>query len=661
MPEKAAVIGAGTMGHGIAEVFALAGYHVGLTDAYPEALEKAKVSIRDSLSRLVKSSKITQEAAEQVFSRISFVGTVREAVEGASIVIEAVPEIEELKKKVFSQLDELTGSSVILASNTSNIRITSIAEGLRHPERVVGMHFFNPPVVLKLVEVIKGEKTSDEAFENAYRIVEKIGKTPIRVMKDTPGFVVNRVNAPESLFFCLLLEKGMAKPEEVDAFARGQGLPMGPYELMDYVGIDTVVHSLDYYARTLSPDYGKCRLFHSMVEKGMLGAKTGRGFYEWKDHRAQVPKAKPAENIDLLDVLALEVNEAVKLIEDAISSPEDIEAGVKLGMNRPFGPISVASSLTNAEIRAKLQKLHETFGVDVFAPAKSIAEGRLREIIQSKPAAQEKKEERAEAGGGVGTAAKYLKVDRPSSRVARIMISNTRNNLINHEVLTELEEELNRLWNDREVVSIIITGEGKNTSAGAQLTQYFSGPVDFMEASRKGERVYKLLQEIPKITIAEMKGYTLGGGFELSLSCDLRVASEDLVAGFPEVTLGLVPGWSGSQRLARLVGISRAMQYILTGDRRGASELVADGLIYRVFPPESVDEETVKLASELASRVSPVAAAAAKRLVNRGADVAYDSGLEMEAMAMGMLYGTEDLKEGISAFLQKRKPEFKGR
>ncbi len=158
MPEKAAVIGAGTMGgHGIAEVFALAGYHVGLTDAYPEALEKAKVSIRDSLSRLVKSSKITQEAAEQVFSRISFVGTVREAVEGgASIVIEAVPEIEELKKKVFSQLDELTGSSVILASNTSNIRITSIAEGLRHPERVVGMHFFNPPVVLKLVEVIKG-------------------------------------------------------------------------------------------------------------------------------------------------------------------------------------------------------------------------------------------------------------------------------------------------------------------------------------------------------------------------------------------------------------------------------------------------------------------------------------------------------------------------
>lgn len=209
-------------------------------------------------------------------------------------------------------------------------------------------------------------------------------------------------------------------------------------------------------------------------------------------------------------MLALEVNEAVKLIEDAISSPEDIEAGVKLGMNRPFGPISVASSLTNAEIRAKLQKLHETFGVDVFAPAKSIAEGRLREIIQSKPAAQEKKEERAEAGGGgVGTAAKYLKVDRPSSRVARIMISNTRNNLINHEVLTELEEELNRLWNDREVVSIIITGEGKNTSAGAQLTQYFSGgPVDFMEASRKGERVYKLLQEIPKITIAEMKGYT---------------------------------------------------------------------------------------------------------------------------------------------------------
>ena len=158
-----------------------------------------------------------------------------------------------------------------------------------------------------------------------------------------------------------------------------------------------------------------------------------------------------------------------------------------------------------------------------------------------------------------------------------------------------------------------------------------------------------------------MKGYTLGGGFELSLACDLRVGTEDVQIGFPEVTLGLVPGWGGTQRLPRLLGTSRASYLILTGTRFSGKEAFDMGIVNRLFPKEHVDEETLKFAEDLAQKAAPTAAALAKRLINKGSEVPMDTGLEMESIAMGLLYGTEDLKEGISAFLQKRKPEYPGR
>ncbi len=660
---RVTVIGAGIMGHGIAEVIALSGIPVILEDAFPEALKKAENGIGTSLEKMKKSGRISPEKASEVLGRITFSSDLKESVKDADLIIEAVPEIPDLKISLMKQISGNCRKDAIIASNTSNIRITTLAKDVINPDRFLGMHFFNPPVVMKLVEVIKSEKTSQETFDNLFEFTKRIGKTPIRVLKDSPGFVVNRINAPESLLFCLIMDKKMAKPEEIDAFGKLQGLPMGPYELIDYVGIDTVVHSLKYYSETIDPEYGKCKFFDSFVEAKNLGSKTGKGIYVWENGHAKIPDAKPSSVIDLMDVLVVEINEAAKIIEEGIAEPSEIETGVKLGMNRPFGPISVAEGLTNAEIKKKLEKLSEKFDTRIFYPAKSIQQGKLRELLAGRHKATEHQAGTAEKKEPVqkdGASPVSLSMDQ-DKKVAYLTISNTRNNLISYDVLKGLEKNLTELWNSKEINVIVVRGSGENFSAGAQLTQFFSGPMDFAENARLGERTFRMLSEIPKITIAEMKGYVLGGGFELSIWCDMRVSTPDAKIGFPEVTLGLIPGWGGSQRLSKLLGMSRATFLILTGERfdgKFASEI---GLVSKLYAADRIDDETRSFAEDLATKVAPISAAIAKRLINKGSDVPADNGLEMETMAMGLLYGTEDLKEGISAFLQKRKPDYKGR
>jgi len=662
---KVTVIGAGEMGRGIALVFAQYGNQVTLEDAYREQLDRALKYVDENIAKMTERGIIKSDEGPAIRERIKVSSSLEESVAGAELVVEAVPEIVELKQDIFKKLDELSSPNTILATNTSNIKISEICKYVSRKGRVLGMHFFNPANRMKLVEVIRSEFTEDEYFQKAVSIVESIGKTPVRVLKDSPGFIVNRINAPDMLFFCTVLDANIVKPEELDAYAKSQGLPMGPYELMDFVGLDTVVHSLDYYAKTLSEEYLKCKILRNMVQAGKLGKKSGSGFYDWSTGRANIPKASPSEKVTMMDIFAIEINEAVKLIEEEVALPDEIETAVKLGMNRPFGPISVAKSLTNAEVKKVLENISRTYGVKIFEPAKSIAEGRMKDVISIKafPKKEVKREEVKEEKKEERVEKKYLSiiVERRGNYVARILLNRPRHNFINSDLLKDLESALLDLWEDREVRVVVISSSGQTFSAGAELTQFIPGTFDFVEYSRKGERVFKLIQEIPKIVIAEIKGYALGGGFELALSCDIRVSTPNAQIGFPEVTLGLIPAWSGSQRLSRVAGVSRASYLILTGKRISGEEAKQFGIISEVFPEEKIDEETIKIAESISLGSSPIAASLAKRLINRGVDIAYDSALEMESMAAGVLYGTEDLKEGISAMLQKRKPSFQGK
>lgn len=659
---RVAVIGAGEMGHGIAELFAMNEYEVTLMDKFPEVLENAKGRIAQSLEKFVGRGKFTKAQSDAAYSRITFEGDMAKAVSRADLVVEAVPEIPELKKSVLKEAGQAAPSGAILASNTSNIRISELAEGTPGPERVVGMHFFNPPVVMKLVEVVPGAKTDPAVLDAVALVCAKLGRTPIKVLKDSPGFIVDRINAAETLFFCLVLDKGIAAPEEVDSYAKSQGLPMGPYELLDFVGVDIAGDSLSYFAKTLSPEYGKGLIFARMVEANRLGKKTGKGFYDWSTGKASIPKAPPTDKVSVLDIFSIEINEAIKLIEEGVARPEDIEKGVCLGMGRPFGPISVAKGLSNSEVKSKLEELAARFECKVFAPAKSILEGKMLEVIESKPGAG------AELAGQLGAkpekewgAAGPIFVEKLGGRVARVVINRPKQNTINAEVLDGLDRILTELWNDNEVAVVVLTGTGGAFSAGADLSQFFNSSAAFVEFSRKGERVFKRISEFPKLTVAVVKGYALGGGLELAMSCDLRLATEDAKLGLPEVTLGLVPGWSGTQKMARLIGLSRASALVLTGERISGKQAYELGLVNRLVPAGDPDEYALQYCRELASALAPVAVMLAKRLLNKGTEAPSDVGLEMEALSYGVLFGTEDLKEGISAFLGKRKPEYKGK
>ena len=661
------VIGAGDMGHGIAQLFASNGYVVVLEDKYPEMLAKAKERVAASLQRWVERGKVTREQADATLSRITYTGDLAAAVSAADLIVEAVPESLQLKKSVLSEAVASAPAGAIFASNTSNIRISELATATPRPEKVVGMHFFNPPTAMKLVEVIPGEKTDSAVVDEIADISTKIGKTPVKVLKDSPGFIANRINGVDMLFFCLIADKGIATPPEVDTLFKSQGLPMGPYELIDFVGVDIPAESLTYFAKTLSPEYGKATTFARLVQEKRLGKKSGMGFYDWSSGRAAIPNAEPTEKVTVMDMFAAEINEAVKLVEEGVAHPDDVEKAVTLGMNRPFGPISVAKDLSNAEVKAKLEELSKTFDCKIFAPTRSIQEGRLRDAIEGRitpptmaaaPAAATAVPAKPGREAGIS---EPIRLEKLAGGVARIVLNRPRLNLISEEVMDGLDRILTELWNDQGVRVVVVTGEGGVFCAGADLSKYFSNSVAFMDFTRKGERTFRKLTEIPKITIAVMKGYTLGGGLELALSCDLRIATEGVELGFTEVGIGLVPAWSGSQRLPRLIGTSLASSMILASERIKGKRAAEIGIVHRLIATGDPDEAALKWASELASSQAPVAVMMAKRLINKGGEVPSDVGLDMEAMAAGVLYGTSDLKEGVSAMLGKRKPEFKGK
>ncbi|MFP3166458.1 MAG: 3-hydroxyacyl-CoA dehydrogenase/enoyl-CoA hydratase family protein [Nitrososphaeria archaeon] len=661
--KKVTVIGAGEMGHGIAEIFLINGYEVIIVDISEQALQKAKQLIEESLNKFAERGKIKAEDVAKIMGKLSLSTNLEESVKDSDIIIEAVPEKIEIKADVLGRASKAAKPDAIIGTNTSNIKITDLSQYVNAPWRFLGTHFFNPPVLMKLVELVKGEKTDDKVLDDVYNLIKALGKEPIKVMKDTPGFIVNRISAPELLFFCLVADQKLAKPEEVDAFAKEQGLPMGPYELMDYVGLDVVYDSLVYFAKTISPDYGKCKTVEELVKQGKLGKKSGSGFYEWNEGKAKIPKASATDKVNLLDVLVLEVNEAVKLIEDGVATPEDIETAVKLGLNRPFGPITVAKSLTNDEVKTKLQELYQKFNCEVFKPAKSIEEGKLKEVIEGryKPVGAEEKEKAGVVQPQITSSFKYIKLENAGNHVLRILLDRPKRNFLSPDVIEELDRAIESVWNDRDIWVIILTGNGTDFSAGADLSTYIADGMQFIEFSRRGERVFRKLAEIPKVTIAEMKGYVLGGGFELALACDIRVTTPDATIGFPETTLGLIPGWGGTQRLAKLAGMNTALWLILTGKRISGEEALRLGIASQVYEKSIIDQETIKLAKEITANNAPIAEALAKRLINKATEVPMDIGLEWESTAFGILFNTEDLKEGISSLFEKRKPNFRGR
>jgi 3-hydroxybutyryl-CoA dehydrogenase len=280
--KKICVLGAGTMGSGIAQTCAQAGFDVAMRDIEDRFVEQGFKNVRKPLERRVEKGKMTKDEVDGIVAKIHGTTSLEEAANGAQVVIEAVIEDMELKKKVFGELDSYCGEEVIFASNTSSLSITEIGSATKRPDKMVGMHFFNPAPVMKLIELIRGSETSDETLETAKELSIRLGKEPIEVM-ESPGFVVNRLLVPMLNEAFNLLNEGVASPEDIDkAMKLGTNMPMGPFELADYTGLDIGLFVMNVlYNETGDSKFRPSPLLRKYVRAGRLGRKAGKGVYDY--------------------------------------------------------------------------------------------------------------------------------------------------------------------------------------------------------------------------------------------------------------------------------------------------------------------------------------------------------------------------------------------
>jgi 3-hydroxybutyryl-CoA dehydrogenase len=281
--KKIAVLGAGLMGHGITQVAAQIGkYEVYMRDVEQRFIDSGMNMIKASLQKFVSKGQITEQQMNEILARIHPTLNLREAVQNADLIIEAIPENVELKKATFREVDSYAPPHAIIASNTSSISITELASATKRPEKVCGMHFFNPPQLMKLVEVIRGAKTSDETIQTVLDVAHKMEKETVLVKKDCPGFIVNRILIPALNEAVALYWEGVAERDDIDkAIKLGLNWPMGPLMLLDYIGADTTLFIAEVLEREIDEKFHPHPGLKQMVRANMLGRKTGKGFYDW--------------------------------------------------------------------------------------------------------------------------------------------------------------------------------------------------------------------------------------------------------------------------------------------------------------------------------------------------------------------------------------------
>ncbi len=290
---RVAVLGAGLMGHGIAQVAAqFGGYDVSILDVKQEYVDRGISMIKDSLGKFAKKGVVNGQQAEEILSRIRPTLDLKQAVSGSGLVIEAATEDPELKLDLFRRVSGLIDSDTVFASNTSSISITLLGAATRNPERVCGMHFFNPPQLMPLVEVVRGARTSEQTVETVTHFAKSMGKETVLCRKDSPGFIVNRILVPALNEAVFLVHEGVANPEDIDKAVRlGLNWPMGPLQLLDYVGLDTTLNITKVFMDEFQDSkYRASPLLREMVRAGMYGRKSGKGFYEWGSPSASKSK-----------------------------------------------------------------------------------------------------------------------------------------------------------------------------------------------------------------------------------------------------------------------------------------------------------------------------------------------------------------------------------
>ncbi len=650
--ETITVLGAGTMGHGIAEVAALADYDVRLRDINEGLVEDGYDQIVWSLNKLAEKERISEEKRDSAIENVTPVVDMEEAVEGTDVVIEAIVENMAIKKDVYSEVAEHAPEEAIFASNTSSLSITELAEATDRPDQFCGMHFFNPPIRMELVEVIRGEHTTDETMDVIVDLTEAFGKTPVRVRKDTPGFIVNRVLVPLMNEACWIVDTEAGTIAEVDSTTKyDMGLPMGAFELADQVGIDVIYHVLEYMHDVLGDAYEPAAMLEAKVENEELGKKTGKGFYDYEDGEgADVPADQVNEDIRTR-LTALLANETGKLLEAEVAPIEDIDEAVMLGGRWPQGP----GKLCDESGLDTLVETLETLEADTGQAIYEVSDG-LREAAEAGGFYDDSEDDEA-------VEFENIRVEYPGNMVGHIVLDRPHQlNTVNLQMIEEFSQAVDMLEDDDEIRALLVSGAGDRAfSAGADAMGMASkaNPIDAIELSREGQHAWGKLETCSMPTVAAIDGYCLGGGMELATCADMRVATERSTFGQPEFNLGLLPGWGGTQRLRHLIGESRAREIIFTADHYDAETMHEWGFVNRLVGNDDLEAEALALAEQVAAG-PPLAMEYAKKAMLAGRDDT-DAGLETEAFAFGHVIATEDVMEGVMKLQSDEDPEFKGK
>jgi enoyl-CoA hydratase / 3-hydroxyacyl-CoA dehydrogenase len=661
---KAAVVGAGTMGGEIAQAIAAADIPVVLKDIKQEfvdaGLDKAREVTKGRLDRLVAKEKITQADAdaqlEAVMGRIE--GTTDYSGFGdVDFVIEAAPERMEIKRAVFSELDRVTPGHAILASNTSSLSITEMGESTLRPHKVVGFHFFYPASVMPLVEIIAGEDTDPETVTAALNFAQTIRKQPI-TCGEVPGFVVNRIlMSAVGEVWRAQEQQGLSVKAVDEAIAAQKAAPMGPFFLIDLLGLDTALHVAEY----LNESYGESFYVHEgmkrLVADGKLGAKSGgSGFYENGEPRVEGDAEPDAEA--LAELMSLKgLVEACSVLEEGICTVREIDLGMMAGAGMDprrgiLPPFWKADAIGLDVVLEQLEAAEAEHGERFSPPVtlrRLVAQGRLGMASGQGFYAYPRPDE--------GEQAETVKLETRGD-VAIAWLANPPMNAISPQVVRDLGTVWERVKSGGEVRALVIASSIPVVySAGADIKAFTS--MDEESGREMIDAGHELLRDLGRAgvaTVAAVNSIAFGGGCELAMACDFRIAAESAIFGQPEIKLGIIPGFGGTQRLPRLVGAQRALEMNLTGEAITAGDALDAGLVSRVAPDHELFDAAIAWARVLAAQ-APVALEQVKRVSNAG-DL--DEGIEAEKAGFAAAFASQDAKEGISAFLAKRKPHWKG-
>ncbi|MCP2507027.1 MAG: 3-hydroxyacyl-CoA dehydrogenase NAD-binding domain-containing protein [Candidatus Thalassarchaeaceae archaeon] len=682
-----AIIGSGNMGSGIAQKSAQENFEIQMVDREEKWVNHGQEII----------SNLLEEALERRIFNIDQVNAIKEKISGVvgtknvdpktDLVIEAVFEDFNVKKDVFTILDQVCNEHTILASNTSSLSVNNLAKSSGRPDRFIGLHFFYHPAKNRLVEIIPAESTTKNTLKAVETYCKTMGKVVI-ICKDRPGFVVNRFFVPWLNEACILLQEGVATAAQIDSIAREAfNIGMGPFALMNLTGPTIALHATDYLAEQLdTPRYVGAKNLREMVDSGELWKIGDEEYYD--------------ENLSITvkeRLLGQVFAVAGQIVDEEICSKEDVDRGAKVGLRWDEGPFEIANRIGIKEAYRMAEKYCKLVNFKIPVTLENqfnISEDFIFSYIDVE----------------INDSIAIVRLNRPEAM-----------NALNVKLVTELGEVIDGLNQNNSVNTIVLEGAGKAFVAGADV-KFFVDKInedsfqEIYDFTAHGHEVLNKIENSPKVTIALTTGLALGGGLELALSCDYRIGTNRTQFRFPETNIGIYPGLGGTQRTTRICGLEIARYAVLAGNFLNSETAKAFGLLTHLIDVNDIDKSIdeiinlgknndkylknsideshsiVKFArsfytdenlysilngSDLEnfdlsdnqvsrqikslSRTAPIALNIASKLLDiaNNKDTEFNQGLKQELDNLEHIFSTSDSLEGLSALIEGRRAKYK--